>query len=131
MTVPGFPSLFILYGPNTNTSGGSVIVYLEAQAAYVRQALALVRDRGAAALDVRPEVEGQSDRAVQQRFAGTAWLRCNSWYRDDTGRIVANWPGYMREYVNATRTLDPAEFSFVPLPEGKLAPAGSGPGLER
>ena len=39
MTVPGFPSLFVMYGPNTNTSGGSVIVYLEAQAAYLRQAL--------------------------------------------------------------------------------------------
>ncbi len=30
--VPGFPSLFMMYGPNTNTSGGSIIVYLEAQA---------------------------------------------------------------------------------------------------
>ena len=39
MTVPGFPSMFLMYGPNTNTSGGSIIVYLEAQAAYVRQAL--------------------------------------------------------------------------------------------
>ena len=39
MTLPGFPSLFLMYGPNTNTSGGSIIVYLEAQAAYIRQAL--------------------------------------------------------------------------------------------
>jgi len=37
MAVPGFPSLFFVYGPNTNTSGGSIIVYLEAQAAYIRQ----------------------------------------------------------------------------------------------
>ena len=47
MTVPGFPSMFVMYGPNTNTSGGSIIVYLEAQAAYIRQALQQVRDRGA------------------------------------------------------------------------------------
>ena len=33
ITVPGFPSLYLMYGPNTNTSGGSIIVYLEAQAA--------------------------------------------------------------------------------------------------
>jgi cation diffusion facilitator CzcD-associated flavoprotein CzcO len=126
MTVPGFPSLFVMYGPNTNTSGGSIIVYLEAQAAYIRQALEHVRARGAAAIDVRPDVEAQSDREVQDRFEGTAWTQCNSWYRDDEGRIVANWPGYMREYVERTQTLDPAEFSFVPAPErepDRLTPA--------
>jgi cation diffusion facilitator CzcD-associated flavoprotein CzcO len=113
MTVPGFPSMFVMYGPNTNTSGGSIIVYLEAQAAYIRQALELVRSRGAAAIDVRPEVEGRSDREVQERFAGTAWTRCDSWYRNVDGRVVANWPGYMREYVEQTRVLDPSEFTLV------------------
>jgi cation diffusion facilitator CzcD-associated flavoprotein CzcO len=124
MTVPGFPSLFVMYGPNTNTSGGSIIVYLEAQAAYIRQALEHVRARGAAAIDVRPEVEAESDREVQARFAGTAWTQCDSWYRDEEGRIVANWPGYMREYVERTATLDPSEFAFVPAPEREpLSPA--------
>ncbi len=107
MTVPGFPSLFVMYGPNTNTSGGSIIVYLEAQAAYIRQALALVRDRGAAAIDVRPEVEAASDRAVQERFAGTAWTRCDSWYRDRPGGSSPTGPGYMREYEQRTAVLDP------------------------
>jgi hypothetical protein len=114
MTVPGFPSLFVLYGPNTNTSGGSIIFFLEAQAGYVRQALELARDRGAAAVDVRPEVLEASDRATQARFAGTAWTRCDSWYRSDGGRIVTNWPGYMREYAARTRTVDPEDFTLVP-----------------
>jgi cation diffusion facilitator CzcD-associated flavoprotein CzcO len=115
ITVPGYPSLFVMYGPNTNTSGGSIITYLEAQAGYLRQALELVRDRGAAAIDVRPEVEAAGDRALQGRFAGTAWTRCDSWYRDPAagGRIVTNWPGYMREYLAATRELDPAEFTLL------------------
>ena len=39
ISVPGFPSLYVVYGPNTNTSGGSIITYEEAQAAYVRQAM--------------------------------------------------------------------------------------------
>jgi hypothetical protein len=111
--VPGFPSMFVMYGPNTNTSGGSIVVYLEAQAAYIRQALALVRERGAAAIEVRAEVEERSDRETQARFAGTAWTRCDSWYRTDEGRIVANWPGYMREYVARTAQLDEAEFTLV------------------
>jgi cation diffusion facilitator CzcD-associated flavoprotein CzcO len=114
VAVPGFPSLFFMYGPNTNTSGGSIIFYEETQAAYIRQALAHVRAQGAAAIDVRAEVEAASDRETQARFAGTAWTQCNSWYRDDTGRVVTNWPGYMREYAERARTLDPAEYHLLP-----------------
>jgi cation diffusion facilitator CzcD-associated flavoprotein CzcO len=113
ITVPGFPSMFILYGPNTNTSGGSIIYYLEAQAAYVRQAAELVRDRGAAAIDVLPEIESANDRGTQQQFAGTAWLQCSSWYRNPDGRVIANWPGYMSGYARRTRTLDPGEYRLL------------------
>jgi len=121
MTVPGFPNMFVMYGPNTNTSGGSIIVYLEAQAAYIRQAAEELARRGAGAIEVLAEVEAASDRALQARFAGTAWTECDSWYRDDSGRIVANWPGYMREYLDQTRRLEPDEFSFAPLPDRERA----------
>jgi cation diffusion facilitator CzcD-associated flavoprotein CzcO len=112
ITVPGFPSLYLVYGPNTNTSGGSIILYEEAQAGYIRQAIELQRDRGAP-IAVRADVEAAYDRATQERFAGTAWLECDSWYRDESGRIVTNWPGYMREYIELTRRLDPREFEPV------------------
>jgi cation diffusion facilitator CzcD-associated flavoprotein CzcO len=112
ITVPGFPALYVMYGPNTNTSGGSIIAYLEAQAGYIRQAIELQRERGAA-LSVRPEVEAASDRELQSRFAGTAWTQCDSWYRDESGRIVTNWPGYMREYFALMERLDPADFQLV------------------
>ena len=98
ITVPGFPSLFLIYGPNTNTSGGSIIFYEEAQAAYIRQALEQL-----GAIEVREDVEAASDRELQARFAGTAWTRCDSWYRDEHGRIVTNWPGFMHQYAERTR----------------------------
>lgn len=87
--------------------------YHEAQAAYLRQALVQVRERAAAAIDVRPDAEAVSDRDLQARFTGTAWTRCDSWYRNDGGRIVANWPGYMREYAERTAVLDPDEYTFA------------------
>jgi cation diffusion facilitator CzcD-associated flavoprotein CzcO len=117
MCVPGFPNMFVMYGPNTNTSGGSIIVYLEAQAAYVRQAVQQLRLRRAGAIEVRAEVEAASNRALQARFEGTAWTECDSWYRDEQGRIVANWPGYMREYLKQTEQLDPGQYQFTPLPQ--------------
>jgi cation diffusion facilitator CzcD-associated flavoprotein CzcO len=123
MTVPSFPNMFVLYGPNTNTSGGSIIFYEEMQSAYVRQALTELRARGGGAIAVRPEVEAASDRAVQARFAGTAWTQCDSWYRDAHGRVIANWPGYMREYAERVASLDTSEYEFVPAPA--RAPVGS------
>ncbi|MGQ0625435.1 MAG: flavin-containing monooxygenase [Sporichthyaceae bacterium] len=117
MTVPGFPSMFVLYGPNTNTSGGSIIWYLEQQARYVRQALCVVQDRDVAAIEVRREVEAASDAALQARFAGTAWTAgCESWYLDPNGRNVANWPGYMRQYRKAVRRINPRDFRLIPRP---------------
>jgi cation diffusion facilitator CzcD-associated flavoprotein CzcO len=111
MAVPGFPSLFFMYGPNTNTSGGSIIAYLEAQAGYIRQALQAADGR---LVEVAAEVEAASDAQTQRRFAGTAWTRCDSWYRDERGRIVTNWPGYQLEYVRRTARFDPAEYVFSP-----------------
>jgi hypothetical protein len=121
VTVPGFPSLFLVYGPNTNTSGGSIIAFEEAQVGYIRQALEHLRRTGAGAIEVRPEVEAASDRALQARFAGTAWLECDSWYRNEGGRIVTNWPGYMREYVRDLRVFEPREFELLPAPDAQPA----------
>jgi hypothetical protein len=73
--------------------------------------------RSAGAIEVRAEIEAASDRALQARFAGTAWTRCDSWYRDENGRIVTNWPGYMREYLEQTRQLDATEYRFVAMPK--------------
>jgi cation diffusion facilitator CzcD-associated flavoprotein CzcO len=115
--VPSFPNMFVMYGPNTNTSGGSIIFYLETQAAYLRQAIQQLAQRGGGAIEVRADVESASDREVQQRFAGTAWTQCDSWYRDERGRIVANWPGYMREYAERAARLDTGDFEFAPLGE--------------
>ncbi len=62
---------------------------------------------------MREEVEAAGDRALQARFAGTAWTRYDSWYRDRSGRIVASWPGYMREYIGATSRLEPSEYTLL------------------
>ncbi|MGH9275445.1 MAG: flavin-containing monooxygenase, partial [Acidimicrobiales bacterium] len=39
MAVPGFPNLFLTYGPNTNQGGNSILIVLEAQARYVAEAV--------------------------------------------------------------------------------------------
>ena len=47
-------------------------------------------------------------------ITGTAWTQCQSWYRKDhDGRIVANWPGYMCQYLQRTVVLDPSQYRVV------------------
>ena len=59
ITVPGFPNMFVMYGPNTNTSGGSIIVY-DRGAGGLHPPGDRLRAAAARPLDVRPEVEAAS-----------------------------------------------------------------------
>jgi cation diffusion facilitator CzcD-associated flavoprotein CzcO len=55
IAVPGFPNLFLMYGPNTNQGGNSIILMLEAQARFITDAARLMENSGASALEVRTE----------------------------------------------------------------------------
>jgi cation diffusion facilitator CzcD-associated flavoprotein CzcO len=107
--VPGFPNLGLVYGPNTNLGGSSIINMMESQARFIRQLVEQVRDGGSIA--VRPEVEEAFDDDVQRRLADSVWGGCASWYRDAGGRVTTNWPGTVAEYKERTARVDPAEFA--------------------
>lgn len=113
MAVAGFPNMFVLYGPNTNLSVGSIIVMIEAQVGYVRQALEHLRSTGTAAVDVRPDVQAASNATIQRDFEGSVWTSCSSWYRNAEGRVVSNWPHRMALYERMVERFDPAEYRVV------------------
>jgi cation diffusion facilitator CzcD-associated flavoprotein CzcO/acetyl esterase/lipase len=113
IAVPGFPNLFLLYGPNTNLGSGSIVHMLECQIGYVRHALELLRS-GVRTLTVRPEVAARYDAEIQRRLAHTVWTGCRNWYRTASGRIVNNWPGTMREYGRRTRCFEVSEYEARP-----------------
>ncbi len=113
MYVPGFPNLFVSYGPNTNLGGGSIIYMLEAQARHMRQVLDRMREGAHATVDVRPEVEAAYDRQVQERLERSVWGSCDSWYRHPSGRITSNWPGSTYPYHRRVRSLDVEDFAWA------------------
>ncbi len=106
--VPGFPNLGIVYGPNTNLGGSSIINMMESQSGLIRQLVERVAGGGSIA--VREEAEEIFDAEVQRRLAASVWGGCASWYRDETGRVTTNWPGTVVEYKERTRVLDPTAF---------------------
>lgn len=126
MTVPGFPNMVMMYGPNTNTGGGSIIYFLETQAAYVRDLVDHLASFGEAsagggALSVRADVERSHDEEVQAALADSVWTQCSSWYRNEHGRVTANWPWLMRHYRQLAR-FDANDYEWVP-PQPATAPA--------
>ncbi len=109
MTVPGFPNMFLMYGPNTNLGAGSIVYMLERQARYLSQAVTLLSS-GVSTVDVRPEVAARYDAEVQRRLTDTAWTTCRSWYRAENGRVSTNWPGLVSEYHRRTKVLSRQDF---------------------
>ncbi|BBH16933.1 putative monooxygenase [Nocardioides baekrokdamisoli] len=97
LTVPNFPNMAIMYGPNTNTGGGSVIFFLETQAAYVKDYVRALVEAGEP-LEVRAELADAFDEETQKRLSTSVWTECTSWYRQADGRITLNWPGLSTEY---------------------------------
>ncbi|MBO0855849.1 MAG: NAD(P)/FAD-dependent oxidoreductase [Nocardia sp.] len=103
MTVPGFPNLFMMYGPNTNLGTGSIIYMIESQARYIRQALRHLSEQPGTHLEVRPDIADAFDRETQKRLERTPWTTCSSWYRTAAGRVTNNWPGTVTAYRLRTR----------------------------
>ncbi|OBJ86167.1 flavin-containing monooxygenase [Mycobacterium asiaticum] len=104
MAVPGFPNMFLIYGPNTNLGSSSIILMMEQQAGYIRQITAELARRGMGrAFEVRRDVEEAYDAAVQSRLENGVWTTCDSWYRTESGRVTTNWPGLVHEYQHRTR----------------------------
>jgi cation diffusion facilitator CzcD-associated flavoprotein CzcO len=105
ITVPGFPNMFLLYGPNTNHGTGSAIELIEAQARYGADAVKLLADGAAEQLEVRREVHDAFARELRERLDDSVWATCSSWYVTAEGRVTNQWPGTQTEYRRRTRTV--------------------------
>ncbi len=91
MTVPGFPNLFMINGPNGPVGNFSLIEVAEYQFAYVDQLLDRLRN-GAATIEPRLDATEalEAERVAASRQS--VWVTgCRSWYLDDRG-VPATWP---------------------------------------
>lgn len=113
-TVPGFPNLFILLGPNTGLGHNSMVHMMESQYAYILDAVSRLRDPDVAAFDVRPEALTRWEREMERRTRRTVWASgCSSWYLGDDGRNFTLWPGPTYEYRRRTAAFDERAYRVV------------------
>jgi cation diffusion facilitator CzcD-associated flavoprotein CzcO len=113
ITVPGFPNLFLLYGPNTNGGTGSVVSTIESSIAHVLAALRELDRRNASTIEVRREAADAFNASVRAALAGTVWHSgCTNWYVDADGNDPSNWPWTWLEYRRRTAALDPDAYAY-------------------
>ncbi|MGQ0625843.1 MAG: flavin-containing monooxygenase [Sporichthyaceae bacterium] len=114
-SVPGFPNMFLLLGPNTGIGHTSAVYMIESQIELVRQALAHAERHQVAALEIRPEVEAAYNSRVAKRSDKTVWTSgCASWYLDEAGRNTVLWPDLTFKFRALTRTFRPKDYASAP-----------------
>jgi len=112
IAVPAFPNFFLMLGPNTATGHTSTLLYIEPQVQHAIACMQRVRREGARWIAVKPDVAAAHDRAQQARLSGSVWSQCRSWYRAESGRIVAIWPGFTADYVKAVQQPDATAYAL-------------------
>jgi cation diffusion facilitator CzcD-associated flavoprotein CzcO len=122
LSVPDFPNLFLLYGPNTNGGSGSVVFSLEAGITHVIAALDELERADAERIEVRREVAEGFDRELRTALAGTVWhTGCTNWYVDADGNDPSQWPWLWSTYRRRTQELAGAYALGAPERERELA----------
>lgn len=117
-TVPGFPNLFLLYGPNTNlVVNGSMVFFSESEVEYVLACLKYMFDNGHSAME-------PTERALREYYARIDAVSSrmaygqdgvNNWYKSASGRVTQNWPLSTMEFWAMTRAPRPAPVPILAI----------------
>jgi cation diffusion facilitator CzcD-associated flavoprotein CzcO len=114
-TVPKFPNLFIVTGPNTGIGHTSAIFVIEAQMHYIMRAIQEVKNKGLGAIEVLPEAEDKYTNHIHSEMNKTVWKKggCSSWYKSKSGHVVAMFPGFSYTYLRMAKAFKPNDHQLI------------------
>lgn len=113
ISMPGFPNLFVVSGPNTALAhGGSLVFHTECQVNYIMQALRDMIEQGWRALEVRREVHDAYNDLVDEKCRSMVWSHpgVSSWYKNGKNRVTLTSPWTLVDYWSLTRRFEPADY---------------------
>jgi 4-hydroxyacetophenone monooxygenase len=113
LTVPDFPNLFVMLGPNTGPAhGGSVIFQSECQSRYISACLVEMIERGIAAIDVKQDAHDQYIRQVDAEHEQLIWTHpgMTTYYRNQQGRVFSAMPWRFVDYWQMTHDPDFSQY---------------------
>ena len=117
VTVPGFPNLFMTYGPSTHLNhGGSLIFHSECQMRYIGGCLDELADRGARTMEPRVDKYLEYHERHQEAISDTVWNHPSiehTHFRNSHGEIHTVSPFRLVDYWTWTRSVDPDDYVFA------------------
>ena len=116
ITMPSYPNLFSLYGPNTNlVVNGSIIFFSECEMQYVMECLYYLLKNNHRAMDVHQRVFEKYNDFIDRENVQMAWgaSNVNAWYKNSKGRVTQCWPGSLLDFWDQTQNLEPEDYRFV------------------
>ena len=116
LTVPDFPNLFCMLGPNSGPAhGGSVIFQSECQSRYISSCLVEMIERGIAAIDVRQDVHDDYVRRVDVEHEAMVWTHpgMTTYYRNKSGRVFSAMPWRFVDYWAMTYDADLSRYHLT------------------
>jgi 4-hydroxyacetophenone monooxygenase len=117
--VPGFPNLFMLYGPNTNLiTNGSLVLFSEIEIEYVMRCLRTLGERGARAMVCTEEASERYNARIDAAARSMAYgiEGVSNWYKSSSGRVTQNWPLSTIDFWRQMQTVQTQDFRFLGLP---------------
>jgi len=110
-SLPDFPNLFIVTGPNTGIGHTSALFIIEAQMNYILDCIHTLQSKGLRSIEVRPAAERTYTAMIHREMERTVWKSggCHSWYQSKSGHVIAIFPGFSFSYYRLTRALKPAD----------------------
>lgn len=113
-TLPGFPNLFIMNGPNTGIGHTSAIYVIEAQMPYVMSSIKAVLEQDRHTIEPRPEVEERYTTGLHTEMKKMIWDKggCNSWYKGKSGKVISLFPGFSFSFRRLTSRFRPGDHRF-------------------
>jgi 4-hydroxyacetophenone monooxygenase len=127
ITVPDFPNLFLLLGPNTGLGhGGSALFHVESQVRYVVACLTRMVREGLGSIEPRADVHDAYNARVDAQHERMVFAHpgMDNWYKNRRGRVVTLSPWRLVDYWSMTREPDPADFVETPARRPAGTPAG-------
>jgi cation diffusion facilitator CzcD-associated flavoprotein CzcO len=110
--LPGFPNMFLLYGPFAPLNNIPVPLGLEQEIGYIMQAIEVARTRGVALSPTKAATDAFRER-MREAFPGTVWVGCQNWYIDSKGTPIL-WPLPQPEHAKLLETLREEDMDIVP-----------------
>ncbi|MCX2934005.1 NAD(P)/FAD-dependent oxidoreductase [Mycobacterium sp. CVI_P3] len=117
ITVPEFPNLFLMYGPNTNSgSGGSYFFIGESQGRYILDVITKMVREGIGVVECRADAHDRWVREVDAEHSKMVWNHpgMTTYYRNTSGRVVTNSPYRVVDYWLMTHDADLADYITEP-----------------